>query len=74
MKSQVRVPAPPATWQKGSRLGFWADSSGVDVVQALKSCKDKCREYAECTHERVFSIAWACRSEFSALNQCLKRQ
>ena len=43
-------------------------------MQALKSCKDKCREYAECTHERVFSIAWACRSEFSALNQCLKRQ
>mmetsp|Transcript_11346 Transcript_11346/g.21505 ORF Transcript_11346/g.21505 Transcript_11346/m.21505 type:complete len:85 (+) Transcript_11346:215-469(+) len=39
---------------------------------ALKKCQDACKAYAECSHDKVFSVVWACRKEFGELNQCLK--
>lgn len=41
---------------------------------ALKQCKERAEAYAECCRGRVFSAVWACRSDFSELNNCLQKQ
>mmetsp|Transcript_10192 Transcript_10192/g.21255 ORF Transcript_10192/g.21255 Transcript_10192/m.21255 type:complete len:95 (+) Transcript_10192:137-421(+) len=41
-------------------------------ADALKKCRDFCKDYAECSRDRTVSVIWACSDQFSALNSCLK--
>lgn len=47
------------------------------LIEKLKEnsrvkCKDKIAAYAECTKDKTFSVAWACRDQLNAMNECLK--
>jgi hypothetical protein len=37
---------------------------------AMKQCESAADAYVQCTRERTFSIAWACRDVFRALKEC----
>ncbi|KAI8873314.1 hypothetical protein GQ42DRAFT_107353, partial [Ramicandelaber brevisporus] len=40
--------------------------------QALKSCPEQSKTYAECLTGRSFSIPWACRDALRTLNECVR--
>ncbi|CAO1619074.1 unnamed protein product [Parajaminaea phylloscopi] len=40
-------------------------------AQGLKKCDDVVRKFAECSTGRTVSVAWACRGEHRAVQQCL---
>ncbi|PWN97926.1 hypothetical protein FA09DRAFT_330090 [Tilletiopsis washingtonensis] len=42
-------------------------------AEALKKCDALVREFAECSTGRTVSIAWACRGQHKALQNCLKQ-
>ncbi|EPQ30835.1 uncharacterized protein PFL1_01733 [Pseudozyma flocculosa PF-1] len=42
-------------------------------ADALKKCGDVVKAFADCSSGRTVSVAWACRGEHKALQDCLKQ-
>lgn len=40
----------------------------------MGQCQNAADAYAQCTHDRTFSIVWACRDLFNALQECTSQQ
>ncbi|WFD34691.1 hypothetical protein MCUN1_001532 [Malassezia cuniculi] len=42
--------------------------------RAFKACDDVVQEFVKCSHNRVLSVAWACREQNTKLYNCLLEQ
>lgn len=41
-------------------------------LQAYKKCDPIVQEFVECSRNRLFSVAWACRDQSRRMNQCIR--
>ncbi|PWN52171.1 hypothetical protein IE53DRAFT_385400 [Violaceomyces palustris] len=42
-------------------------------AEALKKCDQFVKEFAQCSSGRTVSVAWACRDQHKALQDCMKK-
>ncbi|CAG8456823.1 11423_t:CDS:2 [Funneliformis mosseae] len=42
-------------------------------MNARTNCASLIQEFVDCTTGRVVSVAWACRSQLKAMNNCLNK-